>query len=368
MRIAQVAPMYEAVPPHRYGGTERVVYYLTEELVRSGHDVTLFASGDSRTSAHLFPTTERALRERFTLQEMKDLAPPFHLAMIGEVLQRAHEFDVIHCHTDYFPWAFEPFVHTPIVTTMHGRLDLTYLPPLIKRFPKTALVSISHHQRAPLAPVQPHWVGTVYNGIPVDEFPFNDTPGDYFLFLGRIAPEKRPDWAVEIAKRSGIKLKVAAKVDPYDQEYFDREIKHLFDDPLVEFIGEVDEQEKRQLLAGAYGLLFPIDWPEPFGMVQIEALACGTPVLAMNRGSVPEVLRHGVSALIGNSVDELVALALRLGELDRRACRIQAERRFSSRAMAMGYEQVYRRVIAEREGVELAISLGGKTERVPITA
>jgi len=368
MRIAQVAPMYEAVPPLRYGGTERVVSYLTEELVRRGHNVTLFASGDSRTSAKLVPTSAAALRERFTLQEMRDVAPPLHLAMMGEVLQRADEFDIIHSHVDYFPWAFAPFVNTPLLTTMHGRLDVAYWPPLIERFPKTPLVSISHHQRAPLAPLHPHWVGTVYNGIPVDQFPFSEQQGDYFLFLGRIAVEKRPDWAVEVAKRTGIKLKVAAKVDPYDQEYYDREIKHLFDHPLVEFLGEADEQEKRQLLAGARALLFPIDWPEPFGMVQIEALACGTPVLAMNRGSVPEVLRHGVSALIGNSVDELVALAPHLGQLDRRACRREAELRFSSRAMAQGYEQVYRRVIAERQAEELSITLGAKSSRLPITA
>jgi glycosyltransferase involved in cell wall biosynthesis len=188
------------------------------------------------------------------------------------------------------------------------------------------------------------------------------------LFLGRIAVEKRPDWAVEIARRTGIKLKVAAKVDPYDQEYFDREIKHLFDDPLVEFIGEADEQEKRQLLAGAYGLMFPIDWPEPFGMVQIEALACGTPVLAMNRGSVPEVLRHGVSALVGNSVDELVALAPQLGQLDRRACRAEAERRFSSTAMAEGYEQVYRRVIANHQAEDVPLALRAPSKRMPMSA
>jgi glycosyltransferase involved in cell wall biosynthesis len=368
MRIAQVAPMYEAVPPRRYGGTERVVSYLTEELVRRGHDVTLFASGDSRTSARLAPTSEAALRERFTLQQMRDLGIPLHMAMIGEVMQRADEFDVIHCHLDFMPWSFEPFVHTPIVTTMHGRLDLHYLPPLLQRSPRTALVSISHHQRAPLAPYRPRWLGTVYNGIPVEEFPVSQEPGDYFLFLGRIAPEKRPDWAIEIAKRSGIKLKIAAKVDPYDQEYFKREIEGLLDHPLIEFLGEADEIEKRELLAGAYALLFPIDWPEPFGMVQAEALACGTPVLAMNRGSVPEVLRHGVTAMVGDSVDELVALAPRIREIDRRACRREAERRFSARAMAEGYERVYKRLIAEHQAQELALPLRKRTKRVPITA
>jgi glycosyltransferase involved in cell wall biosynthesis len=366
MRIAQVAPMYEAVPPHRYGGTERVVSYLTEELVRRGHDVTLFASGDSRTSAKLAPTSECALRERFSLQEMQELAIPLHMTMLSEVFQRAGEFDIIHCHNDFWCFPFEPFSKTPVLTTLHGRLDLRFLPPIFRSYPRASVVSISYHQRAPLASVRPHWVGTVYNAVSVETFPFSDTPGDYFVFLGRIAPEKRVDWAIEIAKRTGIKLKIAAKVDVYDREYFEREIEHLLDHPLIEFLGEVDEQEKRTLLAGAYGLLFPIDWPEPFGMVMIEALACGTPVLAMNRGSVPEVLRHGLSALIGNSVDELVALAPQLGLLDRLACRREAERRFSSRAMAIGYEQIYRRVIAERQGEDVALPLGAKTSRVPI--
>jgi glycosyltransferase involved in cell wall biosynthesis len=365
MRIAQVAPMYEAVPPHRYGGTERVVSYLTEELVRRGHDVTLFASGDSRTRARLVATTERALRERFSLQEMQELAIPLHQVMLGEVFQRASEFDIIHCHNDYWVFPFEPFVQTPVVTTLHGRLDLRYLPPIFERSPRANIVSISYHQRAPLAPVRPRWVGMVYNAVPVEEFPFSDTPGDYFVFLGRIAPEKRVDWAIEIAKRTGIKLKIAAKVDVYDREYFEREIKHLLDHPLIEFLGEVGEQEKRELLVGAYALAFPIDWPEPFGMVMIEALACGTPVLAMNRGSVPEVLRHGVSGLVGNSVEELIALAPQLGLLNRRACRIEAERRFSARAMANGYEQVYHRVIAERRREELAHALGAGVKRVP---
>ena len=359
MRIAQVAPLYEAVPPRRYGGTERVVSYLTEALVRRGHDVTLFASGDSCTTAHLVPTTEHALREHCSLQELQDLAIPLHLAMLGEVFQQAAEFDIIHCHLDYLPFAFAPFVPTPVVTTLHGRLDQRFRLQVFARFPDAAVVSISHHQRAPLAAVHPRWVGTVHHGIPVDTFPFSAHPGDYLLFLGRIAAEKRPDWAVEIARRTGIKLKVAAKVDPYDQDYYEREIKHLLDHPLVEYLGEVDEQEKRRLLAGASALLFPIDWPEPFGLVQIEALACGTPVLALNRGSVPELLRHGVTGLIGNSVDELIALAPDLGALDRRACRREAERRFSASVMADGYERVYQRVIAEQSCAADACSDGG---------
>jgi glycosyltransferase involved in cell wall biosynthesis len=358
--------MYEAVPPHRYGGTERVVSYLTEELVRRGHDVTLFASGDSRTRARLVATTERALRERFSLQEMQDLAVPLHQAMLGEVFQRADEFDIIHCHNDYWVFPFEALVQTPVVTTLHGRLDMRHLPPIYRRFPHANLVSVSYHQRAPLARLRPHWAGTVYNAIPVEEFPWSAAPGDYFLFLGRIAAEKRPDWAVEIARRTGIKLKVAAKVDPYDQGYYQREIQRLFDDPIVEFLGEVDEAQKRALLLDAYALLFPIDWPEPFGMAMIEALACGTPVLAMNRGSVPEVLCHGVSGLAGNSVDELVALAPLIGSLDRHACRREAERRFASDIMADGYELIYERVIAEHQGQLRSIAIGADASRLPI--
>lgn len=368
MRIAQVAPMYEAVPPRMYGGTERVVSYLTEELVRRGHDVTLFASGDSRTSARLVPTTHESLRERFTAKEMQELGLPLHLAMIGDVLGKAAEFDILHCHIDFFPFPFQQLIRTPIVTTLHGRLDVPSLPVFFSNFPESPVVSISYNQRTPLASLHPHWVGTVYNGIPVHRFPFSERGGDYLLFLGRIALEKRVDWAVEIARRTGIKLKIAAKIDPTDRTYYETEIAHLFDDPLVEYVGEVDEQEKRRLLAGAYGLVFPIDWPEPFGMVQTEALACGTPVLAMNRGSVPEVLRHGVTALIGNTVDELADLAPRLKEIDRHACRREALRRFSDKVMADGYEQVYKRVIAERQTEELALQIGAGNGRMPISA
>jgi glycosyltransferase involved in cell wall biosynthesis len=368
MRIAQVTPMYEAVPPVRYGGTERVVSYLTEELVRRGHDVTLFATGDSRTSAKLVPTVDRALRERFTAQEMREVAVPLHLAMLSEVLQRSEEFDVIHCHLEYLTFPFAPFLKAPMVTTLHGRLDYSYFKPTLTRFPNAALVSISNHQRAPLDEVKPRWVGTVYNAVPVEEFPFNPNPGKYLLFVGRIAIEKRVDWAVEMAKRTGMKLIVAAKIDPTDQEYYEREVKHLFEHPLVEFIGEVDEQTKRELMRDAYALAFPIDWPEPFGMVMIEAMACGTPVLALNRGSVPEVLRHGVSGIIGQNIDDLIAAAPIVGRMDRHACRREAERRFSSRAMASGYEQVYRRVITEFKREQLALALSSGDARIPISA
>lgn len=368
MRIAQVAPMFEAVPPTHYGGTERVVSYLTEELVRRGHDVTLFASGDSETTARLVPTTERSLRQRFTLEELKTVSLPLHLAMLGEVFAQAHEFDVMHCHFDYWPFPFAKLVNAPIVTTLHGRLDLDCLPPIFEKFPKTPLVSISRSQRPPLKAIRPNWVGNVYNAVPVKKFPFRRRAGKYLLFVGRIAPEKRLDSAIEIAKRSGMPLKIAAKVDPYDQDYFDREIKHLLDDPLVEFIGEVDEQRKRELMAGAYALTFPIDWPEPFGMVMIESLACGTPVLALKRGSVPEVLRHGITGWVGETVDDLVAAVPRIKELDRSICRQAAEARFSVAAMADGYEQVYRRVMARHRRETLRIALNGQEQHVPAVA
>lgn len=348
MRIAQVAPMYEAVPPLKYGGTERVVSYLSEELVRRGHDVTLFASGDSQTTARLVPTVDRALRMRFSHSEMHELGLPLHLAMLGDVFARASEFDIIHCHLDYLPFPFEPFIDTPIVTTLHGRLDLPVLQHIFAKFSNARVISISDSQRAPLKRLQPNWVGTVYNAVPVEEFPFSAKPGKYLLFVGRIALEKRLDSAIEIAKRSGMPLKIAAKIDPTDQEYFEREIKHLLDHPLIEFVGEVDEKTKRRLMVNAYALAFPIDWPEPFGMVMAEALACGTPVLALNRGSVAEVLRHGVTGIIGETVDDLVVGVPQIAEIDRRLCRLEAEMRFSTKAMAEGYETIYGRIRQER--------------------
>lgn len=345
LRIAQVAPPYEAVPPHRYGGTERVVSYLTEALVARGHDVTLFATGDSTTEATLIPIAEQPLRENCTLEELKRLSVPTMLDIVGTVLQRASDFDIIHWHIDFFPWAFTPLVETPSVTTMHGRLDLPFLQSVFGQHSDSPVVSISNHQRTPLADIQPNWVGTVYNAVPVADFPFSPTPGDYFLFLGRINPDKRPDWAVEIATRTGIPLKVAAKVDPYDQAYYEAEIKPLFDHPLVEFVGEANEEEKRELLVNALALLFPIEWPEPFGMVQIEAMACGTPVLAMGHGAVPEVIDHGITGLIGESVEELIALTPELHRIDRRVVRQVVKQRFSAETMAAEYEAIYRRLI-----------------------
>lgn len=348
MRIAQVAPMYEAVPPLKYGGTERVISYLTEELVRRGHDVTLFASGDSRTTARLVPTVDRALRMRFSSSEMHNLGIPLHLAMLGDVFARADEFDVIHCHLDYLPFPFEQFVTAPVVTTLHGRLDLPVLAQMFAQFSSSRVISISNSQRAPLNRLHPNWVGTVYNAVPVDDFPYSAKPGKYLLFVGRIAREKRVDWAIEIAKRSGMPIKIAAKVDPTDEEYFKQEIEHLLDHPLVEYLGEVNEKTKRKLMANAYALVFPIDWPEPFGMVMAEALACGTPVLALNRGSVPEILHHGETGIIGETIEDLIAAVPEIDLLDRRICRADAELRFSAQAMAEGYELIYNRMRQER--------------------
>jgi glycosyltransferase involved in cell wall biosynthesis len=340
MRIAQIAPLTESVPPRTYGGTERVVSYLTEELVAMGHDVTLFASGDSRTSAKLMSTTPRSLRQQMTRDELINVSPYLHLAMLSTVYRRAGEFDLIHSHVDHCTFPFTRLTSTPTLTTMHGRLDWPILPPIMRCYPEVALVSISMTQRAPFDELAVNWAGCVPNGIALDHFPLNPKPGDYLTFVGRIAPEKRPDWLVEVARRTGMPLKVGAKVDPVDQPYWEEEIEPLFKANGVEFLGEVDEQEKAALLGGAYATIFPIDWPEPFGLVVAESLACGTPVIAMRRGSVPELLRHGVSGFICDSVDEMVAAVAKVPQLDRGACRLEAQR-FGSGSMCTGYEQVY---------------------------
>lgn len=334
MRIAQVAPLAESVPPEGYGGTERVVSYLTEELVRLGHAVTLFATADSETSAELEPMSPRAARSDPHLD-----ARPLETRMLAEAYRRSEEFDIIHCHTDYVGLPLAEHVATQTVVTLHGRLDLPGLDGVLRDFPDVSYVSISDSQRAPVPDI--NWVATVHHGLPASCYRFEPVPVDYLLFLGRISPEKCPDRAIRIATRAGVPLRIAAKVDAVDREYFDSAVRPLLDDPLVDFIGEVSGEQKLELLAHARALLFPIDWPEPFGLVMIEALACGTPVIARRRGSVPEILRHGETGFVCETDDELCEAIATVEQIDRRRCRDDFERRFTDARMAQNYLAVY---------------------------
>jgi glycosyltransferase involved in cell wall biosynthesis len=339
MRIAQVAPLYESVPPKYYGGTERVVSYLTEELVRLGHDVTLFATGDSITAAHLESQCHRALRlDKRCIDQVVH-----HVLMVERLAQQAHEFDVIHSHIDYFPYSMLRRIPTPAVTTLHGRLDILDLEPLYHEFDDLAVVSISDAQRAPLPWI--NWQATVYHGLPADLYTFQEKSGEYLAFLGRISPEKRTDVAIEIAKRVGMPLKIAAKVDKVDQEYFDTTIRPLLDYPQIEYVGEIGEGEKNGFLGGAYALLFPIDWPEPFGLVMVEAMACGTPVIAHRHGSVPELMEHGRTGFIVDTVAGAVKAVKRVASLSRKECRGVFEERFTATRMAYDYLKVYEELI-----------------------
>ena len=339
MKIAQVAPLYESVPPKLYGGTERVISYLTEELVREGHDVTLFASGDSTTTAHLVPMCERALR----LEGRKIIDPLVsHVRMIEVVGRESQNFDIIHFHIDYLHFPSSRRQSIPSVTTLHGRLDIPELWPLYREFPDMNLVSISNSQRRPLP--WANWAATVYHGLPADLFKARTQPGQYLAFLGRISPEKRIDRAIEIARLAGMPIKIAAKIDAVDQEYFDKRIRKLLDQPMVDFIGEIGEQEKSDFLGNAFALLFPIDWPEPFGLVMIEAMACGTPVVAYPMGAVPEIIDEGTTGYLVSSVPEAVDAIQRISTLDRLTCRRVFEERFSAQRMCSEYLEVYRRL------------------------
>ena len=342
MKIAQIAPLVESVPPKLYGGTERVVSWLTEELVRQGHDVTLFASGDSMTNAQLDPVVPRALR----LDGQMHNSVWYNLLMLERVAERAREFDILHFHIDYFQFPVFRDIAYRTLTTLHGRLDLPEIQPLYRVFNRAPLVSISNSQRKPMPPV--NWRGTVYHGLPADQFHMVEKPKDYLAFLGRISPEKNPEGAIAIAERVGMPLKIAAKVDAVDREYYETVVAPLIArSPHVEYIGAINEAQKQLFLGNARALLFPIDWPEPFGLVMIEAMACGAPVIAFNRGSVPEVIEDGVSGFIVENVDEAVAALNRLNTLSRRTVRACFDLRYSSAVMAAQYVNIYKKMLSE---------------------
>jgi glycosyltransferase involved in cell wall biosynthesis len=341
LRLALVAPLHESVPPDQYGGTERVVSYLTEQLVARGHDVTLFASGDSRTSAKLVAISPHALR----LARCVDALAP-HFVSFEEVYRRARDFDLVHFHVDYLHFSGTRRECITHLTTLHSRLDLPELSALYREFADVPVVSISNAHRAPL-PWLP-WQGTVYHGLPDDLYRLETSPAGYLAFLGRVAPEKRLDRAIEIAGRAGMRLRIAAKIDRADYDYYVQAIKPLLVQRHVEFLGEIGEAEKQALLGGANALLFPIDWPEPFGMVMIEALACGTPVIAFRRGSVPEIIEDGVTGFICDDIGQALRAVERLPELVRATCRSEFERRFTAARMARDYIDIYRRLIDAR--------------------
>jgi glycosyltransferase involved in cell wall biosynthesis len=338
VRIAQVAPLIESVPPKLYGGTERVVSSLTEELVRLGHDVTLFASGDSVTSAQLVPVCPEALRLSAT--SIDHLA--HHIVMLEEVFSQYDQFDLIHFHIDYLHFPLSQRERVTNLTTLHGRLDIPDLQPLYRRFADMPVVSVSDAQRDPLP--NANWLGTVYHGLPQDQFTFRNQPGKYLAFLGRISPEKGVDQAIEIACLAGVPLKIAAKVDPVDQEYYKTKIQPLLNNPLVEFIGEIGYPDKAGFLGNALALLFPIDWPEPFGLVMIEALACGTPVIAYPRGSVPEIVSEGRTGFLVGSAKKAAKAVEKIPQISRDECRQHFEERFSATRMAKDYLAVYEKL------------------------
>ena len=343
MKIAQVAPLHESVPPRLYGGTERIVSYLTEELVKQGHDVTLFASGDSITSAHLRPMCDRALR-----LNRGPLVDPlaYHLLELDCVAEEVEDFDIVHFHLDYYPFSLIRRFQIPAATTLHGRLDIPDLQPIFSHFRDLNLISISNAQRSPMP--WAHWVETVYHGLPEDLHSTGSGDGDYLAFLGRISREKRVDRAIEISKRVGIPLRIAAKIDAADKDYYEEQIRPLLEGADVEFVGEIGELDKGEFLGRARALLFPIDWPEPFGLVIIEAMACGTPVIAFEGGSVQEIVEDGISGFVVNTVEEAVDAVKKLDTIDRAKCRAQFEERFSAKRMCRDYVRAYRQILAKR--------------------
>jgi glycosyltransferase involved in cell wall biosynthesis len=335
MKIAQISPLFESVPPKAYGGTERVVYHLTEELVQMGHDVTLFASGDSQTSAELRPASPESIR----LANGRYDPVAWHALLLSMVAKEARDYDIVHFHTDFLHFPLTRHLAVSHVTTLHGRLDLPDLQYVYREFQDVPVISISHSQRRPL-PIA-HWVDTVYNGVPEGLYTYQPHAGGYLAFLGRISPEKGIETAIDIALRVGLPLKIAAKIDPVDQDYFDLRIKHLLNLPLIEYVGELDDEAKNELLGGAWALLAPIAWPEPFGLMMIESMACGTPVIAFRNGSVPELMEDGVTGYIVDGMEEAIPAVENIKHIDRRACRNHFEANFTSRRMAEDYLNAY---------------------------
>jgi len=356
MKIAQVAPLWESVPPKLYGGTERIVSYITEELVKLGHDVTLFASGDSETAARLEAICPQALRLNTGIFNRD--AP---IIMQQErALGTTKDFDIIHSHLDFIGFPIARRNTVPVVTTLHGRLDLPELEPVFREFSEMPLVSISDAQRRPLP--WANWAGTIHHGLPRDLYTFHQKAEGYLAFLGRMSPEKKPDQAIEIAKRVGLPLRMAAKVDPADQKYFEAEVEPLLDHPLIEFIGEISDADKDEFIGNAAALVCPYDWPEPFGLVLIEALACGTPVLAYRRGSIPEIIDHGVTGFVCETLSEMVEAVGQVHRIDRHRCREAFDARFTADRMARDYVALYERIIEERtvQTAPVAQSLGAR--------
>jgi glycosyltransferase involved in cell wall biosynthesis len=339
MRIAQIPPLFEAVPPKFYGGTERVVSWLTEELVALGHEVTLFGTGDSVTSARLETMWPKALRLDGSVRQPEAL----HMFMLEHIFRQASNFDLLHCHLDFFPFSLFSRQSTPFVTTLHGRLDLPELQPVFNMWSELPVVSISDSQRRPVP--QAGWIRTIHHGLPEDLLTPQHVEPSYLAFLGRVSPEKGVDKAIRIASRSHLPIKIAAKIDKADEDYFEDEIRHLFGLENVDYIGEIGDNRKSEFLSGAVALLVPIDWPEPFGLVMIEAMACGTPVIAFNRGSVPEIVEDGVTGFIVEDETSAVGAVHRLPELSRKAIRKRFEEKFTARRMAKDYLEVYRSLI-----------------------
>jgi glycosyltransferase involved in cell wall biosynthesis len=346
MRIAQVAPLFEAVPPKLYGGTERIIHYLTEELVKRGHEITLFASGDSVTTARLIPIVSESIRLNTGCID----AMAHHILELEEVMSMHEQFDIIHFHTDYFHFPLTSRSATPYVTTLHGRLDIPDLQPVYDKFPMQPVISISNNQRKPLP--QANWIGNVYHGIPEELHVLQPEPGKYLAFMGRISPEKGADKAIEIAIAANRPLKIAAKVDKADLEYYETKIAHLMDHPLITFVGEINEEQKTEFLGNAEALLFPIDWAEPFGIVMIEAMSCGTPVIAFKEGSVPEVIDEGITGYMVDTVSEAVEVIKKIPDLSRSGIRKVFEQKYTSARMADDYIKLYDSVIHDKRAYD----------------